>query len=85
MSTKNKVMKKIFCLVVSIVFVNNIQCQSKNKLPLEPSRYLEIDTDEGTWMSLDVHPAGNKIVFDLLGDIYEIPFKGGKASRITQG
>ena len=78
-------MKKIFCIVISIAFINNLKCQSKNKLPLEPSRYIEIDTDEGTWMSLDVHPAGNKIVFDLLGDIYEIPFKGGKASRITQG
>jgi Tol biopolymer transport system component len=78
-------MKKIFCIVISIAFINNIKCQSKNKLPLEPNRSIEIDTDEGTWMSLDVHPDGDKIIFDLLGDIYELPFNGGKASRITQG
>jgi len=35
-----------------------------------------IDTDEGTWISLDVSPDGSKIVFDLLGDIYKI----GRAS-----
>lgn len=42
-----------------------------------------IDTDEGTWMSLDVSPAGDEIVFDFLGDIYTIPIKGGDAAPLT--
>ena len=36
-------------------------------------------------MSIDVHPSGDKIVFDLLGDLYELPIEGGKATRITEG
>ncbi|TDI50620.1 MAG: amidohydrolase [Acidobacteria bacterium] len=46
---------------------------------------IEIDTDEGTWMSLDVSPDGEEIVFDLLGDLYTIPIGGGEAEALTSG
>jgi len=46
---------------------------------------VEIDIDEGTWMSLDVSPDGETIAFDLLGDIYTIPASGGKATAISSG
>lgn len=36
-------------------------------------------------MSIDVHPDGTTILFDLLGDIYEIPVEGGKAKALTSG
>lgn len=35
-----------------------------------------LDTDEGTWISLDVSPDGQTIVFDLLGDLYTMPITG---------
>jgi Tol biopolymer transport system component/imidazolonepropionase-like amidohydrolase len=46
---------------------------------------IKFSTDEGTWMNLDVSPDGQRIVFDLLGDLYELPIAGGKARRITSG
>jgi len=41
--------------------------------------------DQGTWMSVDVSPDGDTIVFDMLGDIYTMPADGGQATRILGG
>ncbi len=46
---------------------------------------VKIDVDEGTWLNLDVSPDGEHIVFDLLGDLYEMPFAGGDATAIRSG
>ncbi|MGD8278642.1 MAG: amidohydrolase family protein [Gemmatimonadota bacterium] len=59
--------------------------KAKAALPLEASRTLHLDTDEGTWISVDVSPDGNTIAFDLLGDLYTLPIAGGSATRITEG
>ncbi len=53
--------------------------------PRGPSRALEFETTEGTWMNLDVSPDGRTIVFDLLGDIYTMPIAGGRATLIRGG
>ncbi len=50
-----------------------------------PSTTVEFDTDEGTWMSCDVSPDGQRVVFDLLGDIYEMPISGGAAQLLARG
>ena len=54
-------------------------------LPLEPARWARFTTSRGTWISLDVSPDGQTIVFDLLGDLYTIPITGGTATRLTHG
>lgn len=54
-------------------------------LPLEASRKAEFTATRGTWISLDVSPDGQTIVFDLLGDLYTLPIGGGKATRLTSG
>ena len=46
---------------------------------------IPLDVTEGTWMSLDVSPDGERIVFDLLGDLYQIPIEGGDAVSLTSG
>ena len=44
--------------------------------PPGPSQTQSIETDEGTWISVDVSPDGKQIVFDLLGDLYLMPIDG---------
>ena len=53
--------------------------------PPGPRQEIPIDTREGTWMSLDLSPNGEEIVFDLLGDIYLLPISGGEARPISSG
>lgn len=58
---------------------------SRNPLPLEAARHLRTTVTKGTWMSVDVSPDGQRIVFDLLGDLYTLPITGGEATRLTSG
>ncbi len=53
--------------------------------PPGPRFEISIDTDQGTWMNLDVSPDGRHVVFDLLGDLYVIPIEGGEATALTSG
>lgn len=57
----------------------------KSDLPMKPGRVIEFNTSEGTWMSLDISPDGEHIVFDMMGDLYMIPISGGKARQLTDG
>jgi imidazolonepropionase-like amidohydrolase/Tol biopolymer transport system component len=53
--------------------------------PNVPSTEASIDVTEGTWMSVDVSPRGDELVFDLLGDVYTLPITGGEARALTHG
>jgi Tol biopolymer transport system component len=56
-----------------------------DRLPLTPTREVSFDTDEATWVSLDVSPDGRTIVFDMLGDLYALDIAGGVARPIDTG
>ena len=58
---------------------------SHEGLPLEPDRVVHLQTNEGTWISLDVHPSGEKIVFEFMGNLFELPIEGGEATQLTSG
>jgi Tol biopolymer transport system component/imidazolonepropionase-like amidohydrolase len=53
--------------------------------PRGPTSTVEFETDEGTWMSVDVSPDGRTVVFDMLGDIYSLPLEGGEARLLIGG
>jgi Tol biopolymer transport system component len=48
-------------------------------------RNIEFDVSSGSWMTVDVSPNGKAIIFDLLGNVYEMPFEGGTARMMTNG
>ena len=54
-------------------------------LPLKPEREVAFTVDEATWLSLDVSPAGDTLVLEILGDLYLLPIERGKARAITRG
>ena len=58
---------------------------AKPDLPLVAARSLNLDIDEGSWISLDVSPDGRSIIFDLLGDLYTLPVTGGTATQVRRG
>ncbi len=53
--------------------------------PHGPGRDVSFTVTEGTWLSVDVAPTGDKLVTSLLGDLYELPLSGGTALRLTEG
>ena len=49
------------------------------------TREVAFSADEGTWLSLDVSPGSDRLVFELLGDVYDLPLAGGEATPIVTG
>jgi len=54
-------------------------------VPRTDARTVSFEAREGTWMSIDVAPDGQSLLFDLLGDIYTLPIAGGTARALTKG
>jgi len=46
---------------------------------------VSIQTDEATWMDIDVSPDGRTLAFTVLGDIYTMSIDGGTPRRIADG
>jgi len=81
-------MKHLYIVTALLLIILTSNAQEK-KWDVEKyqgtTKTINVNTDEGTWMNLDVSPDGQEIVFDLLGDIYSMPFSGGVAKLISGG
>jgi Tol biopolymer transport system component len=85
--------RALACLIVALATVSEVLAgqapaaggPKKPDLPLTAARKVAFTTNKASWMSLDVSPDGQTIVFDLLGDLYTLPITGGKATRLTNG
>ena len=53
--------------------------------PHGPGKDVSFTVNQGTWLGVDVSPDGSSVLFDLLGDVYEVPLIGGQARRVTAG
>ncbi len=77
-----------FMFIVSLLLPLSVAAETEDwdvsTLPGEATS-VSIDVDNGSWMSLDVSPDGESLVFDLLGDIYRLPIAGGDAVAINSG
>ncbi|PHR61352.1 MAG: amidohydrolase [Robiginitomaculum sp.] len=81
--------KFIALLTVSAFALSSSACAKDQKWdvsnPPGQKQNVRIDTQTGTWMSLDISPDGKTIAFDLLGDIYTMPISGGTPKAIAKG
>jgi len=78
----------ILILIMSTAFADDVVDRSGSwdvNGQLGDTDEFSLNTDEGTWMNIDVHPGGELIVFDLLGDLYLLPIGGGEAKQLTSG
>lgn len=75
------------CLLSSVATVS-VATESATwdvNAPQGEFKTVDIKVNEGTWMNVDLSPDGRYIVFDLLGDIYRMPAKGGDAELLRGG
>ena len=81
---KLRMISGLLLLVPALSFAGDKKKWDVNN-PGGPQKEVSFTVNEGTWMNLDVSPDGKEIVFDLLGDIYIMPFSGGGAKVLRQG
>jgi imidazolonepropionase-like amidohydrolase/Tol biopolymer transport system component len=64
--------------VLILVLITQGGAQTKWNVaePFGPATSISFDTNEGTWMNLDVSPDGRMLVFDLMGDVFVMPVEG---------
>lgn len=80
-----KTLLNVLLLTAFVVQAEDVKDSAKWDVNHPPGvkKMVNIDTNTGTWMSVDVSPDGRLIAFDLLGDIYTMPISGGEAKNIT--
>lgn len=81
-------MRRLSLLMIALVLPFSVYTQKADEWDVQrargKTRPIEFTTDEGTWMTVDVTPDGQTIVFDLLGEIYALPIAGGDPRLLSR-
>lgn len=73
------------CLAIWLGMASLSCAQNKVTFELkEDEKLIEFTTDRFTLPNLHVTPDGESIIFDVLGDIYQVSLEGGKAKVLLQ-
>lgn len=73
------------CLIIWLSIGDLCHAQSQADLELnDDEKLIEFTTDRFTLPSLHVTPDKKHIIFDVIGDIYQVPIEGGKAEVLLQ-
>jgi Tol biopolymer transport system component len=72
-----------FCLFFCVFW--SCVAAAADDLPLKGERKVTFTTNTASWLSIDAHPDGARLVMDVLGDLYTGSVEGGKTTRITSG
>ena len=79
----NRFSRWLMIALVSMTGFNSPRAQAQEDwdvtVPRGNTREISFTTEEGTWMSVDISPDSNWVVFDLLGHIYRLPVGGGES------
>jgi Tol biopolymer transport system component len=78
-------MIEVLSLFTMLALQSEKKEKEEEKLPLEATRRIEFETDEATWLSLDVSPDGETLMLEIAGDIYTLPIAGGEAKAVLTG
>jgi Tol biopolymer transport system component len=80
-----EVLSMVAAMVLQAEAPEGREGKEKEGLPLEPTRHIEFETDEATWLSLDVAPDGRSLLLEIAGDLYTLPIEGGEARAVLTG
>ena len=80
-----EVLSMVAAMVLQAEAPEGREGKEKEGLPLEPTRHIEFETDEATWLSLDVSPDGQSLLLEIAGDLYALPIEGGEARGVLTG
>jgi Tol biopolymer transport system component/imidazolonepropionase-like amidohydrolase len=91
MSYMRRILLSLILLISPTIFADETTRDSEEKAKWDVSsdqyytQEINIDTSETTWSNVTVSPDGKTLVFDMLGDIFSVPIKGGEATALAHG
>lgn len=75
-------MNRLFPILLIFGITQNV---NGHELPIKSARTVSFTTEEGSYMNIPISTDGKTILFDLSGDIYSIPARGGNSTQLTRG